>query len=137
MANGGWYGTKEEWDRLEQPLTLLDDSLTKFATNEGISVSRNLKDWPERSLVWGKQTRCLIQIYLIEESALKFNFWICASQDRDLKRFWKNEFVKERVSIEEIRDDLPFLLSEAKRKLDEWATQPEQLEFVAEIHSRA
>ena len=118
MANGGWYGTKEEWDRLEAPLLVLDDTLREFAVTNDCDFSKNHKSHPERSLSWGRSTRCLIQIFLVEEANLAFNFWICASEDRALKRFWKQELLKEKVPISEINRNLPALLQTAKQKLD-------------------
>jgi hypothetical protein len=31
MANRGWYGTEEEWSRIEAPLKALDSDLARFA----------------------------------------------------------------------------------------------------------
>ena len=53
MANGGWYGTKEEWQRIEKPLLEIDSIVDDFANELSLSVSKNHKDWPERSIEWG------------------------------------------------------------------------------------
>ncbi len=50
MANGGWYGTPEEWKRIERPLLDLDPAIAEFARKIGLTVSKNPKDEPERSL---------------------------------------------------------------------------------------
>lgn len=98
MANGGWYGTKEEWERIESPLLEVDSIINDFAKEAGLSVTKNHKDWPERSIVWGKDIRSLIQLYLANEKSLTFNLWLCASQDRGTKRYWKQETpVKESI----------------------------------------
>jgi hypothetical protein len=60
VGNGGWYGTNEEWNRIEAPLKLLDSELDRFARKHRLRVTKNLEDWPERSLVWGNDVRCLI-----------------------------------------------------------------------------
>src|ERR1700722_9853481 len=98
MANGGWYGTKEEWNRIEAPLLEIDPIVSDFAEKFGLTVRKNNKDWPERSLVWGDGVHCLIQIYLVDQKLLTFNLWLCVSQDRENKRYWKQEFsIKEKT----------------------------------------
>jgi hypothetical protein len=46
MANGGWYGTDEEWQRLEGPLLGIDPVLEQFALEHGVAVTKNHKDSP-------------------------------------------------------------------------------------------
>lgn len=133
MGNGGWYGTKEEWQRIEAPIRALDLELERFAGLHGLSITRNHKDWPDRSMVWDTDTRCLIQLYLSDAEALGINLWICASQDRGRDRYWKQEFLCKAADIGELAPQLPELLDTAKAKLDEWAAHPERLEFGAKI----
>lgn len=71
MANGGWYGTKEEWQRIEKPLLEIDDEIDKFSDEFDLKLTRNHKDHPGRSLEWfGNDVQCLIQIYLVDEKEL-------------------------------------------------------------------
>ncbi len=135
MGNGGWYGTDEEWRRIEAPLKLLDPELDRFARKHGLTVTKNLKDWPERSLVWGIDVRCWIQVFLVDQSALTLNLWICASQDRDGSRFWKNETPRQEEQASEIAADLFDLLEAGKQKLDHWSAHPEVLEFATKLGS--
>ena len=93
MGNGGWYGTAEQWRRIEVPIKSLDAEFERFAALHGLPISRNHKDWPDRSLAWGESVRCLIQLYLDQEETLGVNLWICASQDRGDSRYWKQEFL--------------------------------------------
>src|SRR5580698_8569922 len=96
MANGGWYGTEEEWNHIEAPIAAIDADLEEFSRKHGIAITKNLKDWPERSLSWNVgDVRCLIQVYLKSEKMLTLNFWICASQDRGSDRYWKREMLKD------------------------------------------
>jgi hypothetical protein len=129
MANGGWYGTDEEWERIEAPLKLLDPELDRFARKHGLTVTKNSKNSPERSLVWEAGVRCLIQVFLVDQSALSLNLWICASQDRDGSRFWKNETLSNGVQASELAGKLFDLLELGKRKLDYWSAYPEELHF--------
>jgi len=133
MGNGGWNGTDDEWERIEAPLKLLDPEFDRFARKHGLRVTKNVKDWPERSLGWGTDVQCLIQVFLVDQSALTLNFWICACQDRDGNRFWKNETPRKEVEVSDIAQDLFDLLEAGKRKLDHWSTHPEELEFVTTL----
>jgi hypothetical protein len=133
MANGGWYGTAEEWSRIEAPLKALDPDLDRFAAKYGLNVTKNHKDWPGRSLAWEADVRCLIQIYLVDESLLTLNLWICASQDRNGNRYWKNEMLRKDVQLPEMARDLLPALETGKRKLDLWSAHADELEFATKL----
>jgi hypothetical protein len=120
MPNGGFYGTKEEWERIEAPLVRLDTRLELFAASSGMSLDKNYHNWPERSLEHNGRIKRLIQIYLADEKRMVFNLWLCASQDKGLKRFWKNEFIIKEQPIDEISENLELLLAKAKERLDSW-----------------
>jgi len=129
MANGGWYGTKEEWERIESPLLEVDSIINDFAKELGLTVTNNYKDWPERSIVWGKDVRCLIQLYLADEKSLTFNLWLCASQVRGTKRYWKQETPVKEKKVSEFKNDLAVLLKEGREMLISWSINSEQLEL--------
>lgn len=133
MANGEYFGTKKEWLRLEAPLLEVDPVIEQFAKENGLSVGKNHKDWPERSLIWGNEVRCLIQLYLASEEALTFNLWLCASQDRDGKRYWKQETPIKAKPVSEFKDQLPALLREGRDKLISWSQNPSTMEFATDI----
>ncbi len=133
MANGGWYGTKEEWERIEGPLLDLDSILDDFASEVGLTISKNYKDWPERSFVWGGDVRCLIQLYLVDEKELTFNLWLCASQDRGRKRFWKQDTPIAGQRIEQFKGRLAEELREGYRKLVEWSSSAGELELATNL----
>jgi hypothetical protein len=133
MVNGGWYGTKEEWQRMEAPIEALDPELQRFAALHSLSIERNHKDWPGRSMVWDNGVRCLIQLYLDDAESFGIDLWICASQDRGRNRYWKQEFLCKGAPSDNIERRLPELLATAKARLDDWSSHPEQLEFATEI----
>jgi hypothetical protein len=120
MPNG-FSGAKSEWARMEAPLLRIDDVLVAFAYTRGLQLSRNYHDWPERSLVWETSSiRKLIQIFLSNDKELTFTVWICASEDRDRQRYWKEKSLKVGVAIEDIVSTLEDLLTEGKEILDSW-----------------
>jgi len=131
MANGGWFGTREEWRRLEAPLLEVDPVIDAFAGESGLAVTRNNKDWPERSIAWGDEIRCLIQLYLADPAGVTFNLWICASADRGGKRYWKQETPIRQQRLPEFRQDLPSRLLEAREQLLAWSRDRDCLEPVA------
>jgi hypothetical protein len=133
MANGGWYGTQEEWERLERPLLLVDPIIEKFAADHQLTISKNYKDWPERSVAWNDGPGCLIQLYLDDEKALTWKLWLCCSEDRGNQRFWKNEFLINGESVPSFSERLAELLAEGYGKLRGWQAHPEQLEYATTI----
>jgi len=120
MPNG-FHGKRSEWKRMTAPLKGIDRSLKKFASEQGLDLLRDTKNWPERSFRWGSPIERLIQIYLVDESRLTWSFWFCATEDRPDGRYWKRQFLKEKVPIQEISDHLPELLREAYAQVTAWA----------------
>ena len=132
MANGGYFD-KEQWQELEKPLLFVDPIIHEFAVTHGLEVIRNHKGWPERSIVWHNgDVRCLIQLYLASENLLTFNLWLCASQDRGSKRFWKQESPIKSRPIPEFSDQLPGLLQEGWEKLLRWSNDPSDMEYATD-----
>jgi len=133
MANGGYWHTDADWRRAEEPLHQLDPALYRFVEKFGWQYSKNAKDWPERSIVYGNGARWLIQVYLVSQEALTFNVWLCASQDRDGKRFWKQETAIEGKAIPKFKQSFEALLNDCKAKLESWSEN--DLEFVTDVDS--
>jgi hypothetical protein len=119
MANG-FYGTSEEWERLEAPLKLIDGDLERFATKYNIELSRD-DGSPERSLIWDHGVRCLIQIFIASERLLTYHLWLSASHDFGDAKYWKYETLVNNKKIDEFRPDLPELLEEGHEKLMMWS----------------
>lgn len=132
MPNG-FHGSGAQWQRLESPLQTLDGELESFGKRYGIPLSSNRRNWPDRSLTWGDPVRRLIQIYLADEAELTYHFWICASEDRGRKRYWRQQLLKERVPIADIAAELPELLERARTLLESW--QSDSLELATTLSS--
>lgn len=126
MPNG-FHGSKAQWETLEMPLRALDGELRAFAERYGLVLSSNSRNWPDRSIVWGSSIRRLIQIYVADDERVTYSFWLCASEDRGDKRYWRRAFLKEAVPIAEITRDLPALLEQGRELLEGWTS--ETLEF--------
>lgn len=135
MANGGWYGTEDEWAQLEAPLIKLDPIIDAFAVATGLTVSKNLKDWPERSMRWGSDISCLIQIYLADKATLTWNIWLCCSRDVQGERFLRKEFLVEKKPITAFQDELSTLLKVGHERLSDWCKHPETLVFATKLQS--
>jgi hypothetical protein len=133
MANGGWYGTKEEWDRIEGPIKSLDPMFEQFARKHDLVVTKNLKEWPERSIRWGNNVRCLMQAFLVDKTSLAVNFWICAYEDRGEGRYWKQEMLRQTVQASDLQNEGEKLLETGKRRLDHWSANPEELELATKL----
>ena len=134
VANGVWHRTEQEWAHIEKPIKLLDHEIARFADKHGINISKNKKDWPERSLRWGNDIQCLIQVYLADQDTLTLNLWICASQDRGKQRYWKREFLIHEAQVSDVENSLFGVLELGKQRLDLWSAHPEELEFATELN---
>ena len=133
MPNG-FHGSDAEWQRIEAPLQRLDAKLDAFSERWNVHLTRSARNWPSRSLEWGEPVRRLIQIFLADETSLKFNLWLCASEDRGGERYWKQDFLKKEVPISEIDAELPELLERGRLLLESWGA--EMLEFATPLRSR-
>ncbi len=122
MPNG-FYGSEETWQRIESPLRALDTVLEGYARQHGMSFGANYHNGPERSLRWGSPVRRLMQIYLEDERAPTYNFWLCASEDRGHQRYWKNAFLKRAVPVLDIQRNLQQLLEAGREQLEQWQSQ--------------
>lgn len=129
----GHSGSKAAWSRIERPLVDVDAIIGAFAKQHGLSCSANYHNWPERSLVWGNGVRRLIQVYLESEEQLTFRVWLCASQDRGRKRFWKQENLRVGLSPEQLKAELSTLLDQAYDRVNAW--QESSLEFATEVRA--
>ena len=133
MANGGWHGTCEEWQRLEAPLVALDPVLNQFAAAHKLAMSKNAKNSPERSLHWGDNPRFLIQLYLASEAGPSWNLWLCCSEDRGESRYWRQDFAIEGQPVQAFQDQLPTILMDGLNQLKVWGANPDQFEFATRL----
>ncbi len=133
MANGGWHGSHREWQRLEAPLRSIDPVLEEFAHAHGLELTKNRKEIPERSVRWGDNPSCLIQVYLEHDYAPSWNLWRCCSIDRGDSRYWREDTPLRNEPIEAFRETLAALLNDSYVLLEQWKAAPEQLEFATKL----
>jgi len=88
---------------------------------------------PNRSFIWGDDVRCLIQLYLNDQDELTFNLWLCVSQDREKKRYWKRETPIENRHIEEFDKELAEEIRRGRERLVEWSLHPDSFEFAMDL----
>ena len=133
MANGGWYGTEEEWREAEAPLLPLDERVDRFAVEHGFTLTRNHKDWPERSLTKDGRLECLIQIWRAELETDEWNVGAVCSEDRGRKRYWKRKRLADRITAEQLGASLDTLLAEGLELVTAWSSNPDSLEFATKL----
>ena len=133
MANGGWYGTAQEWERLEASLIEIDPTLEAFSVTHNLALSKNHKNTPERSIKWGNGIQNLIQIYLANSETPTYNMWLCASEDRGTERYWKKAFLFQDKIISKTGINMPTLLENAFSKITNWNRNPEKFEFATKL----
>jgi hypothetical protein len=122
MPNG-FHGSKGEWARLTAPLEVLDPALEAFAQEHGFELSRNARNWPERSVRWGTPVGRLIEIFLADEERLTWNLGICAYESKAEGQHWKRRAILKGVPIEEIAQNLPRLLRDAHALVTSWSSE--------------
>jgi hypothetical protein len=121
MANG-FYGSSDDWDRISQPLLLIDPKLERFARDKGLELKRNTKNWPDREFRWRDGLGRLIQIFLESEEHLTWTMWICADEERSGKRYWRTKRLAKAVKIEKLDDALEELLNAGWEDVTNWVS---------------
>jgi hypothetical protein len=127
----GYHGTKEEWRVIEAPLREIDPLLDAFASASGYVLTKNYRGDPERSLVRDAGIRRLIQVFVAETTGPHFKVWLCASEDRQLKRYWQRRFITESATPSELSASITQWLAEGKTYLESLTSS--NLEFATNI----
>lgn len=133
MPNG-FQGPRNVWEKMEAHFLRIDPLLERFAKAHSASIGKNYHNWPERSLIWSSgQLRKLIQIYLKDEDHETYCLWLCVSEDRDAKRFWKQQMLLDNVSWNEVHGNLEHHLEEGCKIVQAWSSA--DLEFGSDIYT--
>lgn len=117
MPNG-FYGSKEEWERMVAPLRELDAGIDAFAAERGLEVVQNYHNMPNRMLMWTKGgIRRVIQISLYGENQLLL-LATNAFKDEGERRRGKSGPAKMDIPLPQFKADLERLLAEAYLTLE-------------------
>jgi len=119
MANG-FHRSNESWERIESPLKILDHTLNEFASRNRLILTKNERDWPNRSFRWGQQPNLLIEIFLESEKELTYTMWVSASDERSREEYWKHKTLFKAGPIDALERELPNLLQVAYGIAAEW-----------------
>lgn len=106
----------------EKPLCDIDNRLQGYALQYNLKLTKNHKEWPERSLSWKtKATSKLIQLYLEKDDSKKFLLWGCIFQDKtDGRYWWKKDPVAFEIPLDwKIIESTIQLLKDKLDKVDE------------------
>lgn len=138
MPNG-FYGSREEWERMEAPLLEIDEPLAQFAAGRSMEVVKNYHNWPQRQIDWTSngiyRSLCIL---VANESKMTFHVAVAASKDQNSERYLKDHWLKKEASWDEVRDNLRQLLEEGVTLLESWSENdliPSE-QFRAEQRSR-
>ncbi len=114
----------EDWERIETPLHALDPDLDAYARSNEMELSKNFKDWPERSLRWrSDEVDRHIQVVLGDEQNLLYHVWLVASQDREEGPYLKRASVANGLTIDVLENKLEPLLDQARDLLNSWPAE--------------
>jgi hypothetical protein len=125
MPNG-FYGSKEEWERMVAPLRQLDSGLSSFAAAHGLEVDHNYHNMPNRMVKWTSGgIQRVIQISLEGDDQILFA--ISAYQDERDRRRGKRWPPRVNIPLAEFKNNLESLLTDAYQTLE--AVSPDDLEY--------
>lgn len=135
MANRSYFESDEAWT-LATSLETIDPALETFAQTHRLSLSRDSKGVPERSLCWGDGPSCLIQIYLEGLTHPSWTLWLACSDDRGGSRYMRSHFLLKNAELVALERDLPFLLDTGFAMLNDWRARPDELPFATRLAIR-
>ena len=114
----------------------MDPGLKDFALRHGLPLEEDGR-WPQRSFRWGAPLSRLIQIYVDEEKTPTYKVWICASEDRNGSRYWKQETLRSGIATTDLERELAEILELAFVRVSSWtAADLDFADTLSKGHSR-
>jgi hypothetical protein len=128
MPNG-FHGTKEDWETAEAPLKRLDPELLQFANDNHMFSEANSrrKNWPMRSLSWGKPIERGILLSL-DGNQKTYSLTAYAYFDDLGRKSRRRAVIFESKAPEEFTPSIGGWLNQARDLANSWA--PEDLELI-------
>ena len=109
MPNG-YHGSREGWSELEAPFVAADAIVERFARAHDAEVIKNSRNWPGPSVDRRDPIRRSVWVSLTDDDDARYDMGASASFDRDGKRYFRTEPLKDGVDWPEMVDDLEALL---------------------------
>lgn len=119
MPNG-FSGSSDEWDRISQPLLLIDSKLERFARAKRLDLRRNTRNWPNREFRWRDNLDRLIQVFLESEEHLTWTMWIYASDERSGRRYSRSKTLAKAMKVQQLDNQLDELLDSGWNEVTSW-----------------
>ncbi len=119
MANG-FHGEQKDWEQLEKPLKRLDSILEKFTSAHRLVLTKNERNWPDRTIQWGDHPKVIIQVFLESEKESTYTMWVSASDERSRSEYWKHKTLLKSAPIDVLEQQLQDLLKKAHTTAIEW-----------------
>ena len=133
MPNG-FYGTKEQWDAAEKPLTQLDPLLKRFAEEHYMFSEANSrrKNWPMRSFSWGSPIERGIVLQLDSQTPPDYTYelYVYAYLDDLGRKSRRREVIFKGLRASEFASQALAYLQQARELVAGW--QQSDLELISE-----
>jgi len=98
MPNGRKY-SKQEWERIEEPLRVLDGALKQYARDHQMEFETNYHGIPMRRITWrnGNLSKA-IDVFVKDHEKPTYSILATAWEDRREDRYHKDEFLPVELS---------------------------------------
>ena len=96
MPNG-YYGSIEDWQRMEAPLLDIDDLLEKLAEERNLEVVRNYHNWPSRHLEWVTDGIYRGVQILAADKPQAYHMGVVAWEDKNDQRHQRTAMAQRRI----------------------------------------
>jgi hypothetical protein len=114
-------GKKDEWDRCERVLLILDSAICEFGNAKGMVIDENYHNWPDRTLRWHDDIERSISIGLDDEKRIDYRIWVCASEDRGTEMYWVHDYIKRGITAEDLELHINDYIKLAYKKVSAWS----------------
>jgi hypothetical protein len=133
MRRGSWLESADQAIRWEALLAPLDPQFEAFTSRRGLTLERNERESVGRSIRWGDNPRGLIKLFLKGLETDQWKLWLCCANDRDGKRYWRQEYLVDGQPIASFAELLAEFLEQGFDRVNHWMGHPEDLSFATDL----